>query len=191
MKKITLLIFLMTISFGYSQNLKLGFEIGESGGPSGVFGNMAAPVYETGTGTNTSRVLKIVTNTAGEVWQGSNFILTTPITLTTNKTMTIDVLASGPMFFLVKVNGGAAEAAAVVSYTGTNTWQTCSFTFNSVRDGKAAAANGTYNSFVIHPYWDSAVQVNFGTAKPTRTLYVDNISEPIVHLLLLQQQQQL
>ncbi len=181
MKKLISLIFLLTVALGFSQNLKLGFETGETGAPSGVFGNMANPVIETGTGTNTSKVLKIVCNTAGEVWQGSNFNLTNTVTLTTNQTMTIDVLASGPMFFLVKVNGGvsgAPEAAAVVSYTGTNTWQTCSFTFNSVRDSKAAAANGTYASFVIHPYWESAAQINFGTLRPARTLWVDNFALP-------------
>jgi hypothetical protein len=179
LKKLVSIIFLLTVALGFSQNLKLGFETGETGALSGAFGNMANPVIETGTVTNTSKVLKIVCNTAGDVWQGSNFNLTNTVTLTTNQTMTIDVLASGPMFFLVKVNGGvsgAPEAAAVVSYTGTNTWQTCSFTFNSVRDSKAAAANGTYASFVIHPYWESAAQINFGTLKPARTLWVDNFA---------------
>jgi hypothetical protein len=181
LKKLVSIIFLLTVALGFSQNLKLGFETGETGALSGAFGNMANPVIETGTVTNTSKVLKIVCNTAGDVWQGSNFNLTNTVTLTTNQTMTIDVLASGPMFFLVKVNGGvsgAPEAAAVVSYTGTNTWQTCSFTFNSVRDSKAAAANGTYASFVIHPYWESAAQINFGTLKPARTLWVDNFALP-------------
>jgi len=178
MKKLSLLIFLLTFSLGYSQGLSLGFETGETGGYTSNFGSIAVPVVETGTGTNTTKVLKIVTNTATDVWQGANFNLTNSVNLTTNKTLTIDVLASGPMFFLVKVSGGNGTPAAIVNYTGTNTWQTCSFTFGTALDGQVATTNGTYSGFVIHPYWESATQTGFGTLKPARTLYVDNISDP-------------
>jgi hypothetical protein len=67
MKKITLLIILFVFSLGYSQTLLQGFESAGSinGGP---FGGMPVPIVETGTGSNTSQVLKIVTNTAGDPW---------------------------------------------------------------------------------------------------------------------------
>ena len=186
MKKITLFMFLMIASFGYSQDLLLGFQPGESGGVNGApFGGMPAPIVETGLGTNTTQVLKIVGNTTGEPWQGINLNLTSPVQLTTTQTMTMDVYSTTPVVFLVKVNGGvsgAPAAAAAVSYPGGSTWQTISFTFNSVLDGQAAAANGTYASFVIHAYWEAGRTAFFSPTTcptPARTFYVDNIRGPL------------
>jgi hypothetical protein len=185
MKKITLLIILMISSLGFSQDLLLGFETGESGGVNGApFGGMPVPILEAGTGTNTSQVLKIVGNSAasGEVWQGINLNLTSLVRLTTTKTMTIDVRSATPITFLVKVNGGlsgAPEAAAEVTHNGDGTWQTLSFTFNTSLDGKAATANGDYASFVIHAYWAAGATAFSGVTKDTRTFYVDNIKGPL------------
>ncbi|MEN9976124.1 MAG: hypothetical protein RIR36_284, partial [Bacteroidota bacterium] len=156
MKKLLLLLFLMTISLGYSQTLRLGFESGESGNAFGPFGDFAIQPVETGTGSNTSLVLPIIANPAGQIWQGTNFVLTTPVELIATKTMTIDVLSSTPVTFLMKVNGGvngAPAAAAQASHNGDGTWQTISFTFNTSLDGKAATANGVYNNMVLHPFW--------------------------------------
>ena len=175
MKKITLLIALMIVSLGQTQTLRLGFESGESGYALDAFGSMALPIVVTGTGTNTSKVLPIVANPVGNIWQGCNFVLTTPVQLTTTKTMTIDVLSSTPVTFLMKVNGGVAgalEAAAQASHNGDGTWKTISFTFNTALDGKAAQANGIYNKMVIHPFFPFT-----GTAS-ARTFYIDNLSGP-------------
>ena len=171
MKKTLLLFFLMTFSLVQSQGLSQGFETGGINGAPFASGAAPTVTREAGPGTNTTQVIKFVGNTASDLWQGVNLSLTTNVNLiaATTRTMSIDVYASGPLFFLVKVNvgiAGAPEAAAVVEYTGTNTWQTCSFTFNSIRDGKAAAANGVYSGFVLHPYWPSAAATTFpaGTA---------------------------
>ena len=123
------------------------------------------------TGSNTSKVLKVVANPAGTIWQGCNFLLTSSVQLTTTKTMTIDVLSSTPVTFLMKVNGGVAgapEAAAQASHNGDGTWQTISFTFNTALDGKAATANGVYNNMVIHPFW-TAGQTDFSGSPSART----------------------
>lgn len=185
MKKITLLFALLITSIGFSQDFKLGFETGESGGLLDIFGNgnaMKANVITDG-GTNGTKVLKIIANSAGEVWQGSNFKLTNNVDLSTTQTMTMDVFSATPITFLVKVNGGlngAAEAAAEVTHNGDGTWQTLSFTFNSALDGKAAAANGVYQNFVIHAYW-KAGQTGFGgVTKDERTFYVDNFKGPSI-----------
>ncbi|TRX25207.1 T9SS type A sorting domain-containing protein [Flavobacterium franklandianum] len=179
MKKITILIALMITSLVFSQDLVLGFEAGESGGVNGgPFGNMPAPAVEAGTGTNTSQVLKIVGSGGPEVWQGINLNLTSPVQLTSTKSMTIDVLSSAPITFLVKVNGGlsgAPEAAAEVTHNGNGLWQTLTFTFNTALDGKAATANGIYSSFVIHAYWTAGNTTFAGVLTPARTFYVDNI----------------
>lgn len=182
MKKITLLLALLISSIGFSQDLLLGFETGESGGVNGgPFGNMAAPTVMAGSGTNTSEVLQIVGNSAAEVWQGINLNLSDNVDLSTTQTMTIDVFSATPITFLVKINGGlsgAPEAAAEVSHNGDSTWQTISFTFDTALDNKAAAANGVYASFVIHAYW-KAGETDFGAVtKDERTFMVDNISGP-------------
>ena len=107
MKKITLLFILLSFSFGFSQNLLLGFEPGESGGIDGApFGGMAAPIVEAGTGSNTTQVLKIVANSGSQIWQGINLDLTTDVDLTSTQTMEIDVKSATAITFLVKVNDG-------------------------------------------------------------------------------------
>jgi hypothetical protein len=182
MKKLLLLLFLMTISVGQSQTLRLGFESGESGNAFGEFGDMALPTVVTGTGSNTSSVLSVTANAGGQIWQGCNFVLTSPVELIATKTMTIDVLSSSPITFLLKVNAGVAgapEAAAQATHNGDGTWQTISFTFNTSLDGKAATANGVYNNMVLHPFWTSG-QTGFSGSPSVRSFFIDNISGPAV-----------
>jgi hypothetical protein len=184
MKKITLLIILFVFSLGHSQTLLQGFE--SAGSINGApFGSMPVPVIEAGTGSNTSQVLKIVTNTAGEPWQGINLFLSPSTDLTVNKTLTIDVLSDTPITFLVKVQkapyNNSSTSAAPVTHNGDGTWQTLSFTFNTALDNQQANPTGSYDRFVIHPYWEVG-RTQFFTPtevpKPARTFYVDNISEP-------------
>lgn len=187
MKKITFLIVLMTFSFGYSQDQLLGFEATETGGvDGGPFGNGPAPIVEAGTGSNTTQVLKIVGNPAGEPWQGINLNLTSPTNLTATQTMTMDVFSDVAITFLVKVTGGVggpATVAAAASHPGGSTWQTISFTFNTSLDGQGAPATGIYNKFVIHTYWVAGETSFFPGGnpipRPDRTFYVDNIKGPL------------
>ncbi|MGL2963576.1 T9SS type A sorting domain-containing protein [Flavobacterium sp. RSB2_4_14] len=184
MKKIILFVFLMIFSLGYSQDLLLGFEPGESGSVGAAFGDFPAPVVETGTGTNTTQVLKLVGNTAGQPWQGVNLTLTSLVNLTTTKTMTMDVYSDTAITFLVKVTGGVggpAITAASASHPGGSTWQTISFTFNTELDGQPTPANGIYSGFVIHAYWAPGAVGFFNPTVPTpaRTFYVDNIKGPL------------
>ncbi|HLP64331.1 MopE-related protein [Flavobacterium sp.] len=179
MKKFLLLIFLLTISIGQSQVLLQGFESGGING--GPFGGMPAPTIVTGTGSNTSQVLRIDGNTTGQPWQGINLFLSPSVDLTTNKTLTMDVLSSTPITFLVKATTGAGFPAASVTHNGDGTWQTLSFTFNTSLDGQIANPTGTYSGFVIHAYWEvGRTQFFSPTTCPTppRTFFVDNIREP-------------
>ena len=180
MKKITFLLLMLMTSVGFSQTLLQGFESAGSinGGP---FGNMPVPVIEPGTGSNTSQVLKIVTNPAQQPWQGINLFLSPSTDLTVNKTLTMDVLSNTPITFLVKVTKAGSGSAAPVTHNGDGTWQTLSFTFNTALDGQAANPTGIYNGFVIHPYWEVGRTDFFNPTvvpKPPRTFYVDNIREP-------------
>ena len=149
-------VFIDNVSVVEVMPLLLGFEPAESGSVGAEFGGMAVPVVEDGTGSNTSKVLKIVGNPATDVWQGVNLTLTSLAGLATTQTMTMDVLSADPITFLVKATGGSGSAgtvAAAVTHPGGNTWQTLSFTFNTSLDGQAALADGTYSGFVIHTYW--------------------------------------
>jgi hypothetical protein len=185
MKKITLLLLVLFSFSGYSQDLLLGFETGESGGIVGdPFGGAPAPIIEAGSGTNTTQVLKMVGNPAGEPWQGININLTSLVNLTTTQTMTMDVFSASAITFLVKVTGGVggpAIVAASATHTGGSTWQTISFTFNTSLDGQAAPANGTYSGAVIHTYWAPGAVGFFNPTVPTpaRTFYIDNIKGPL------------
>jgi hypothetical protein len=189
MKKITLLLFLFTISLGYSQDQLLGFEPGESGGVANTFGNLSGnivptPLVEDGTGTNTTKVLKIVGNPLCEPWQGCDINLTSLVNLTTSKTMTMDVFSADPITFLVKVNGGVggpAITAASASHPGGSTWQTISFTFTTSLNGLPTPANGIYDKFVIHTYWAPGAVDFFNPTvpRPARTFYIDNIRGPL------------
>lgn len=182
MKKITLLLMCLIASFAFSQDLLLGFEDAESGGlDGGPFGNANALQVNivTDGGTNGTKVAEFIANTGGTIWQGINLNLTTNVALGgTEQTMTIDVKSATAITFLVKVNDGGDEAAAAVTHNGDNTWQTLSFTFDTVLDGKAAMANGIYNGFVIHAYWAPGATTFGEVTADTRTFYVDNISGP-------------
>lgn len=160
-------------------DLLLGFETSESGGVNGgPFGNGVAPVVQAGTGSNTSQVLRIEGNPAGEVWQGINLNLTESADLTSSQTMSIDVLSSTPIYFLVKVLEGGPTAAASVYHNGDGTWQTIEFTFNTSLDGQAAMANGIYSKFVIHTFWANNATTFGQVATDSRVFYVDNIRGP-------------
>ena len=182
MKKITFIIFLLLTAFGFSQDLLLGFEDAESGGLNGgPFGNGNALQVNiiTDAGSNGTKVAEFIANSSGEIWQGINLNLTTKVDLTSTQTMTIDVKSATAITFLVKVNDGTgAEAAAAVTHDGDNTWQTLSFTFDTVLDGKAAMADGIYNGFVIHAYWAPGATAFGEVTADERTFYVDNISGP-------------
>lgn len=158
----------------------LGFETTETGGlDGGPFGNGIYTVETSVVGTNTSKVLKVVGNTTGDIWQGINLNLTTPVNLTTTKTMTMDVYSATPITFLVKSTGANPVAAAAVTHSGNATWQTLTFTFNTALDGQAATANNTYPKFVIHTYWATGATA-FGTVTAdARTFYVDNLKGPL------------
>ncbi|WP_445719100.1 T9SS type A sorting domain-containing protein [Flavobacterium sp.] len=176
-------VFIDNVSVVEIMPLLLGFEIAESGSVGADFGGIAPPVVEDGTGSNTSKVLKIVGNPATDVWQGVNLTLTSLAGLATTQTMTMDVLSADPITFLVKATGGSGSAttvAAAVTHPGGNTWETLSFTFNTSLDGQAALADGTYSGFVIHAYWATGETSFFpNVTKPARTFYVDNIRGPL------------
>ena len=177
MKKITLLILLLTISIGYSQDLLQDFE--DNDGIGGPFGSLTSAILVTdpASGGTNGTVAEIITSAAGQVWQGTNIDLDSSVILnaTDGLTMTIDVYSESAISVLVKVlasSDGGPDSSTPVSHTGSG-WETLTATFNAGADG-TATANGTYTNFVVYPNWNSSAN-GFISPAIVRTLYIDNI----------------
>lgn len=177
MKKITLLILLLTASLGYSQETDLLQDF-ESGGIGATFGSLtsATAVMDPASGGTNGMVAELITNTAGEVWQGVNIDITSNVELTTQRTMTVDVYSTSAISILVKVTAstnGGPDSSTAVSHTGSG-WETLTATFDDGLDG-TAAANGIYTNFVVYPNWDTGTNT-YITPPIDRTIYIDNIT---------------
>ena len=128
-------------------------------------------------GTN-GDTFKLVTATAGNLWQGAQVDLPSGnhADLTTDKTMKIDVYSTTAFSLMVKVEnttGGAAAAANTQNHGGTG-WENLTFTFTTGSDG-TATANGTYNRVVFFPNRKSD-DSGWNSPVATVTLYADNIT---------------
>ena len=176
MKKITIFLFLLTISLGYSQQVLIqdfqtpasytfvGFE------GLGSASIVADPVVA---GTNLNGLQLVSVNT-GNPWQGAEVVLTTKkIRLMTDKTVKIDIYATQAFTLLAKVEMGTGPISACSqSYTTPGAWQTLTFTFNQSLDG-TGVANGDYQKIVFFPNWKVT---NDGFNSPANfTVNIDNI----------------
>jgi hypothetical protein len=174
MKKITLLMMLLCVTFGFSQQIVVqDFENGGLGGPFG--GAAAAIVADPETGGTRGNVAMLTASAGGQFFQGINIALTSPVALTTDKTMEIDVYSLTPISIAPKViNGadGSPDSTAAISHTGSG-WETLIITFNEGLDN-TVTANGVYSAFVIYYNWDTAIN-NFINPPIDRVFYVDNI----------------
>jgi hypothetical protein len=177
MKKITLLLLLLTFSFGYSQQVVVqDFEVASSYTIEGFEGlGSASIVADPAAGGTKANGLQLVSSSTGNPWQGATVtLLTSKLKLTTDKTVKIDVYATQAFTLLGKVEGGGAgpNSAASQAYTTPNTWQTLTFTFTQGLDG-TATANGEYSKIIFFPNWKAT---NDGFSSPANfTVNIDNI----------------
>lgn len=174
MKKITFLMMLLTVTFGFSQQeVVQDFEDGGLGEP---FGEASASIVDDPeTGGTRGQVAMLTSNPAGTVWQGINISLLNNVELTTDKTMTLDVYSTTAISIAPKVISGvngAPDSTGSVSHTGSG-WETLTVTFDQGLDN-TTTADGVYAAFVIYYNWDTNAN-NFGT-QDSRVFYVDNIS---------------
>lgn len=173
MKKITFLLMLLTVTFGFSQEVLQDFEAGGVGAP---FGDAAASIVaDPEVGGTRGNVAMLSSNPSGTVWQGVNISLLQNVQLTTDKTMTIDVYSTTAISIAPKVISsvdGGPDSTAAVSHTGSG-WETLTITFNEGLDG-TTTANGVYSAFVVYYNWNTSTNT-FG-AQDSRVFYVDNIS---------------
>jgi hypothetical protein len=174
MKKITLLLALLMVSVGFSQQSVIqDFEA--AGGLGDAFGAAAGSVVsDPETGGTRGQVAMLSANAAGEVWQGININISDNYELVSDKTMQMDVYSTTAIEFAPKAQGGlsgAPDSVSSVSHTGSG-WETLTITYDQSLDGKAPA-NGVYSQLALHYLWD----INGGSwATPdSRVFYIDNI----------------
>ena len=177
MKKITLLLLLLAVSLGYSQQTLQDFESGGLGDPFGGLASATVVADPEAMGTR-GMVAELITSDAGNIWQGTNINISPNVLLTTDKTMTIDVYSTAALSIAVKVTGSvegvatAPDATTSIDHTGTG-WETITATFNTSQDN-SGVANGTYTNFVVYPLWDTNTNTFINPAI-ARTVYVDNL----------------
>ncbi|WP_299052531.1 T9SS type A sorting domain-containing protein [uncultured Polaribacter sp.] len=183
MKKITLLLTLLTFSIGYSQTYDL-LESFNGSGLEGTFGSTTAQYATDPVGTD--QVVQITSNTNGDVWQGVDVDLASNYKLTsdTQLTMQLDVYSTTAITIAPKAQGGvsgAPDSVTSVDHTGSG-WENLTLTFDKSLDGKVPA-NGIYADFALHINWDTTNN-NFG-ASDGRVFYIKNLkgllSAPVVN----------
>ena len=172
MKKITLLLILLTGFAGFSQTVLEDFEstlpetalVGDGGATVTVVPDPAT------NGTN-GNVLKVVTSddTTAQTYQNAQYLFQNDgLDLsTTNKVVTIDVYSEIATSILAKLEdaiGGAGALQTDASHDGEG-WQTLSFSFDT--------ANAVYGKLILFPLWDG--DNDFDPTSVTTT-YFDNIT---------------
>ena len=172
MKKIILLLILLTVSFGYSQQELI--EDFENSPVLDSWDGAAVSVGNDPVGSNLQNMQIDVTAGVGEFWQGAKvtFPADVAMDLTTDLTVNVDVYATTAMTIMGKVEGAGPASADDEAHGGTG-WETITFTFNTGADG-TATANGEYNVFAVFPNRDGAG----GWTNPwaSSTTYYDNIT---------------
>lgn len=183
MKKITLLITLLSFSFGFAQQVVVqNFETPSSFTFVGFEGLASASIeMDPEVGGTRMNNLRLVSQSGGNPWQGAEVLQqNTLIKLTTVKTVQIDVYATQAFTLLAKVEVGGPNSAASQNYTTPNAWQTLTFTFTQGLDG-TTTADGNYQKIVFFPNWNPT---NAGFLPPGNfTVYVDNITSEATPIL--------
>lgn len=182
MKKITLFIFLMMLSFGYSQTDVIENFDGATQ-PSYAPDNGECTAIGTTTSTTQSasapNSFEIVSQAAGNPWQGAQLILQGDMDLTTNLAVTVDVYSTVAAGILAKAtNGTGPDSASAANHTGSG-WETLTYNFADGADN-TVTANGQYSVLRFYPLWGTAGgYAGQGTAGCVSdapiTIYVDNV----------------
>ena len=199
MKKITLLLILLSVSLGYSQVL-VDFEGGAysgngngtftyspedgdcPGADTGVFSQEANPVA---TGNPSATAAEIITDTAGQPWQNAQLFLKAgdEIDLTgATKTISVLVYSDTATDILVKVvdgpGGVGTESATDASHTG-NGWETLNFDFSVNLDGSQVATE-IYARILFFPLWNEGGAAfgggDYCGTQPLQSIWVDDIT---------------
>ncbi len=181
MKKITFLLFLLTVSLVSGQVVLEDFE----GTTEITSGNGLAGASVVANPDDASdKVMEVISAAAGESWQQADLVMQNNyIDLATSNTVTVSVKSDQTFTMMAKVDdgaNGAAAGAAAQSYTGGSGWQTLTFTFDASLDG-LAVASGEYKKISFFPNWNGdKAGTNTTNADWNNsldfTLYLDDVS---------------
>ncbi|MDB9873878.1 hypothetical protein OAC97_01300 [Flavobacteriaceae bacterium] len=171
MKKITLLLMMLTISFSYAQDLPLDFEtspvtadlVGFDGGVMTV----EAVVSPQSTGNTSTNLAKLVKG-AGQPWAGAKIVLDTPFDFSTNSNIEVRIYTTAPINSKIefKAEGVGANSGAKYAYTTkTGEWETLTFDFSGV-----TPTNLT--DLIMIPWMPNDAQ---GDGSEAATFYFDDI----------------
>tara|TARA_B110000902_G_scaffold54410_1_gene63182 strand:+ start:2537 stop:4426 length:1890 start_codon:yes stop_codon:yes gene_type:complete len=176
MKKITLLITLLTISFGFAQDLPYDFETSPVTADFEGFDGGVATVEAVGTaqatGNTSVNLLKIVKG-AGQVWAGAKIILDTPFDFSTKSNIEVRIFTTSPIGSKIEfkaeqnITAGATSGPKLAYTTKTGEWETLTFDFSGV-------TNTNLTALVMIPYLPGDVQ---GDGSEASTFYFDDIAQ--------------
>lgn len=165
MKKITLFVFLMIFSLGYSQSFPLDFESATTFVDfDGGVGSTIVNPYKTG--INTSDNVGQIVKGPGAIWAGSKILIPSPISFSTKKFFTVKVLSpvAGRSLNL-KFEGGAPFEKLSAPITQANVWEELTFDFTGISNN---------NSVWIVFMFDLGTQ---GDASANSTYLFDDVSQ--------------
>jgi len=166
MKKITLLMFLLSVVYSYSQTYDLleNFDtvttgvtwLDDNGSTISTVEN--TPVSGTNAIASDGNYGQIITQQASAPWQAGALIMQDNfLDLENQRTIQVDVYSDAPTFILAKAVGalgGGADGATDASHPGGG-WVTLTFDFDVPKDGAAAAAK-QFESVFFFPNWNGA-----------------------------------
>ncbi|MDC1265571.1 T9SS type A sorting domain-containing protein [Flavobacteriaceae bacterium] len=171
MKKITLLLMMLTISFSYAQDLPLDFETSpvtaDMEGFDGGVMTVEAVVSPQSTGNTSTNLAKLVKG-AGQPWAGAKIVLDTPFDFSTNSNIEVRIYTTAPINSKIefKAEGVGANSGAKYAYTTkTGEWETLTFDFSGV-----TPTNLT--DLIMIPWMPNDAQ---GDGSEAATFYFDDI----------------
>jgi hypothetical protein len=172
MRKITLLLILLTVSLGYSQTLPFDFESAPVTADFVDFnGGAASVIPNPDPAGNASATVAQLVRDGGEVWAGSQVILDAPIDFTANNSISMKVWTAAPIGTNVTLkledsgSGGATFVEVPVATTVTSAWETLEFDLTG-------QPNGTYDAVVF--LFDLG---NLGDGTASSTYYFDDVMQ--------------
>ena len=181
MKKITLFIFLLAFSLGYSQSIPVTFDSDITVGAnwkadSGL--TSVAVVDLPSDAPDHGNAGQIVSSATGAAWQNAQLSMTTNyIDLTTatgSKIITVDVYATAAQSFLLKLeqskNGTTGNTEKAFNHTGSG-WETIAVDFSTPNAGQPVP-DDQYKLLVFFPCYSPA----FANAPFVSTTYIDNVT---------------
>ena len=184
MRKITLLLILLTVSFGFSQSIEnfegAGAMVPTFAPDNGECTVIGMEISTTQASTGGTKSLEIIAQAAGNPWQGAQVILQSDLNLTTNLLVDVDVYSTVPAGILAKVTDGTGpDAAGAANHTGSG-WETLQFNMADAADTTTEPANGDYPVIRFYPLWGQAGGYAGQGSTPCVsdapiTIYVDNM----------------